>query len=94
MKTLHCLEPAERRPQVVPLCVRLLSFEDFKAQESSGGKESVAKDGVAKSKFNLHGSLIVQTMLKFNKPIKVSASKLLNSNQPMLKHKHNIWLSP
>ncbi|XP_026272695.1 nucleolar protein 9 [Frankliniella occidentalis] len=76
MKALDCYEPADRRPLITPLCVRLCTFEAFKTPENVTPSEPVAKDGVSKSKFNLHGSLIVQSMLTFNKPIKIVNSLL------------------
>lgn len=72
MKALNCLEPAERRSLVVPLSLRLCTYEEYKSKEESTANTPVAKDGVKKSFVNLHGSLIVQTLLSFKKPIKVS----------------------
>lgn len=71
MKALQCYEPAENRSLITPLSARLCTYKDFKAQDGSSSPGAVAKDGVSKSKFNLHGTLVVQTLLNFNKPIKV-----------------------
>ncbi|PSN40458.1 hypothetical protein C0J52_24393 [Blattella germanica] len=55
MKALHCFEPNERQSQLAPLTLRLQTFE----QQDS--------DNI---RIHLHGSLILQALLYFNKPIK------------------------
>ncbi|KAK3918271.1 Nucleolar protein 9 [Frankliniella fusca] len=72
MKALDCYEPADRRPLITPLCVSLCTYGTLKTEE----KVAPERPGVLKSKFNLHGSLIVQCMLTFNKPIKIVNSLL------------------
>ncbi len=63
MRTLHCYEPSHHQPKLVPLLVRLAT------RESSEGDD----EGVS---VHLHGSLILQELLSFNKPIKVVSSLL------------------
>ncbi|KAG5894945.1 hypothetical protein JTB14_023294 [Gonioctena quinquepunctata] len=70
MKTLHCFEPEERHDTFILCMCRLVSFENNKTTEN-----------LQKEKLNLHGTLVVQSMLDFNKPIKLVNSILsLDSN--------------
>ncbi|KAJ8673354.1 hypothetical protein QAD02_004616, partial [Eretmocerus hayati] len=66
-KLLHCDEPIERHVQIVPLTAMLKTFEDW---------ESVKDESKNKFPINIHGSLTVQAMLSFNKPIKIVTSLL------------------
>lgn len=61
VKSLDCDEPAERQLQLASLALSLAQFENF-------------QPGVTKSSF--HGSMIVQEMLHFTKPIRVVSSLL------------------
>lgn len=67
MSTLNCLEPPERQNQFVLCMARLLPFE------STLNKPN---ENLQKEKLNLHGTLILQIMLEFNKPIKIVNSIL------------------
>ncbi|XP_063975128.1 nucleolar protein 9 [Diachasmimorpha longicaudata] len=60
-KELHCDEPTERQLFLVPLASRLVTFE----QLESARKQSRTIP------LHLHGSLILQAILQFNKPIKI-----------------------
>ena len=64
MKSLHCYEPSQHQSKFVPLLLRLCPREV--AEEGDGGDLRV----------HLHGSLILQEILAFNKPIKVVNSLL------------------
>lgn len=74
MTALHCMEPNERRCLVTPLILRLCTYEDY--SKNSTDSAPVAKDGFQKSVYSLHGSLIVQSLLSFKKPISIVNSLL------------------
>ena len=63
MKSLHCYDPASLQLKLVPLTIRLTTKEAL--DESAEGFP-----------YHLHGSLILQELLNFNKPIKVVNSLL------------------
>ncbi|XP_046611939.1 nucleolar protein 9 [Neodiprion virginianus] len=65
---LHCEQPADRQNSIALLVARMKPFETL-ASEDKGGEYRV----------NLHGSLILQAMLHFNKPIKI-VNSLLEGN--------------
>nr|XP_023015170.1 nucleolar protein 9 isoform X1 [Leptinotarsa decemlineata]XP_023015171.1 nucleolar protein 9 isoform X2 [Leptinotarsa decemlineata] len=65
MKSLHCLEPVERQNSFILCVCRLVTFDNNKAT-----------DNLHKEKLNLHGTLMVQLMLDFNKPIQIVNSLL------------------
>lgn len=65
MRAMDCYEPEERQNDFVLCMSRLISYE--KNKETSN--ENLQKD-----KLNLHGTLMLQLMLEFNKP-----SKIVNS---------------
>jgi nucleolar protein 9 len=65
MKTLHCLEPQERQTLLSPLTLSLATYEE---QANSN-----------KLVIQLNGSLILQTLLNFNKPIQ-AVNSLLDMN--------------
>lgn len=67
MATLNCLEPTERQNQFVLCMSRLSSFEDI---------QSMSNENLHKEKLSLHGTLILQLILDFNKPIKIVNSIL------------------
>ncbi|XP_071448879.1 nucleolar protein 9 [Hetaerina americana] len=66
MKALDCYQPEGRQVQFVPLCLQMVAFKGDESKEATRDKLQV----------NLHGSLIIQAMLHFNKPIKVINSLL------------------
>ena len=67
MRTFHCFDPESRQIRIVPLVSRLVTFEVF----SSGDQ-----DGQPTFPVHYIGSQIVQTLLHFNKPIKIVNSLL------------------
>nr|CAD7587749.1 unnamed protein product [Timema genevievae] len=71
MKALHCWEPPQQQLLFVPLLVRLVTMETFKQNKDSP------------LFVQLHGSLILQSMLHFKKPIKVVASILSMSSSDL-----------
>ena len=73
-KILHCDESNERQIQIVPLVVSLKTYEEY---------ESLKSNVEAKITTNLHGSLIVQAILHFNKPIKAVNSILGMKSQEL-----------
>ncbi|XP_046386312.1 nucleolar protein 9 [Ischnura elegans] len=66
MKVFDCYQPESRQLQFVP---QVLQMAVYKEGESAGGSDE-------KFKIELPGSLIVQAMLHFNKPIKIINSLL------------------
>lgn len=70
MRALHCLEPKERQGLLSPLTLSLATYEE---QANSN-----------KLVIHLNGSLILQTLLNFNKPIQ-AVSSLLDMNTGDLK---------
>ncbi|XP_034230095.1 nucleolar protein 9 [Thrips palmi] len=75
MNALNCYEPADRRSMFVPLALRLCTYEDYKQKDETTAT-AIGKDGVKKSFINLHGSIIVQTLLTYKKPISIVNSVL------------------
>nr|CAD7443342.1 unnamed protein product [Timema bartmani] len=71
MKALHCWEPPQQQLLFVPLLVRLVTMETFKQNKDSP------------LFVQLHGSLLLQSMLHFKKPIKVVASILSMSSSDL-----------
>lgn len=70
MRALHCLEPKERQGLLAPLTLSLATYEE--------------KATFNKVVIQLHGSLILQTLLYFNKPIQ-AVNSLLDMNTGDLK---------
>ena len=70
MRALHCLEPKERQGLLAPLTLSLATYEE---QANSD-----------KLLIQLNGSLILQTLLNFNKPIQ-AVNSLLDMNTGDLK---------
>jgi len=70
MRALHCLEPKERQGLLAPLTLSLATYEE---QANSN-----------KLVIQLYGSLILQTLLSFNKPIQ-AVNSLLDMNTGDLK---------
>lgn len=66
MQGLHCNEPADKQINIVPLTLRMIPFDRLQKVIESEKSFNV----------NLHGSLIIQAMLEFNKPIKIINSLL------------------
>lgn len=60
MKALHCLEPEERRNSFILCLSRLDTFEN---------NEAISNENLQKERLNLHGTLILQELLNYNKPI-------------------------
>ncbi|XP_015121551.1 nucleolar protein 9 [Diachasma alloeum] len=60
-KGLKCDEPQERQLFLVPLAARLITYEQFESAKRQGRSIPL----------HLHGSLILQAILQFNKPIKI-----------------------
>lgn len=63
MKSLDCyeLEDGEQKHQFVQCLVRFISFSQIKSLKSD----------LQKDKLNLNGTLIMELLLEFNKPIKI-----------------------
>lgn len=74
MKSLDCAEEDRQKDFILCLC-KFINFETNQKQSD----ENLQKD-----KLNLHGTLILQLLLEFNKPIKV-VNGLLNMDQNELK---------
>ncbi|KAK9872390.1 hypothetical protein WA026_017848 [Henosepilachna vigintioctopunctata] len=60
LKGLNCLEPEERQSSMIRCIAKMQKFEDISKEED-----------LQKTKLNLHGTLILQILLDFNKPIKI-----------------------
>jgi len=69
MKSLHCFDPPQCQLKVATLLAYLSTKESF--EEASQNTESSQQVSV-----NLHGTLILQELLHFNKPIKIVNSML------------------
>lgn len=67
MQALQCNEPEERQNDFVLCMSRLTPYEKNK---------EISNENLQKEKLNLHGTLMLQTMLEFNKPIKIITSIL------------------
>lgn len=67
MECLNCHEPQERQNSFALCLSRFSTFEDTQAKTN---------ENLQKEKLNLHGTLILQATLEFNKPIKVVNSLL------------------
>jgi nucleolar protein 9 len=70
MKALHCMEPKERQSLLSPLTLSLVTYEEHATSN--------------RLHIHLHGSLILQTLLNFNKPIQ-AVNSLLEMNTDNLK---------
>ncbi|XP_058789987.1 nucleolar protein 9 [Phymastichus coffea] len=75
MKILHCDEPNERQVLFVPLLSSLQTYENY---------QSLKNSNESKPKIEIYGSVTVQAMLKFNKPIKIVNSLLSMSTEDLL----------
>lgn len=76
MKYLNCFEPEDRQTCFVMCLCRFKKFEDVK---------KISTDSLQKDKLNLHGTLILESLLDFNKPIKIVKS-ILDMDQQDLKN--------
>lgn len=74
LKVLHC-DANEKQHQVLMCIATLKTWEEL---------ENVKKEDTAKIVVNLHGSLSVQAILNFNKPIKIVNSLLETSGEKLL----------
>ena len=83
MKSLHCYEHSTNQVKLTPLLVQMQTLEIFE-QEAAAPKEATSKDTPFTSKVHIHGSLILQELLKFNKPIK-AVNSLLGMDSALLR---------
>ncbi|XP_060536654.1 nucleolar protein 9 [Cylas formicarius] len=77
MKSLNCFEPEERQQQFVMCMCRLVPF--------SKGFQKVSNENLHKEQLSLQGTLMLQVMLEFNKPIKL-VNIILNMDTVDLKN--------
>jgi hypothetical protein len=64
MAMLGCSSPPERQMQIAPLVLALQNYDKYEVSVSK-------REEGAPPLCTLHGSLLFQTLLNFNKPIKV-----------------------
>ncbi|XP_045483377.1 nucleolar protein 9-like [Harmonia axyridis] len=69
MKAFNCLEPETRQSSLIICLARMKTFEDC-------ASSSLSNEELQKTRLNLHGTLILQILLEFNKPIKIVNSIL------------------
>lgn len=62
MKAFNCYDPESKQNSFVLCLCRLKTFEEC---------EKISNDDIQKQKLNLHGTLILQELLDYNKPIKI-----------------------
>lgn len=74
IKLLECGTSAQDQMQLVPCTVTLKSLAQLKALPND-----------QQPPFNLHGSLMIQAMLRFNKPIRIVNSILEMNNEQLLR---------
>ncbi|KAK5647264.1 hypothetical protein RI129_002156 [Pyrocoelia pectoralis] len=67
MKVYDCYEPDARQSSIVLCLCKNLKYDDLKNHK---------EEDLQNAKLNLHGTLIVQLMLEYNKPIKIVNSIL------------------
>lgn len=75
MKTFDCWEPESRQNSFVLCLCRLKKFEEC---------EKISNEHIQKEKLNLHGTLMLQEFLNYNKPIKI-VNALLSLDDNVLK---------
>lgn len=75
MKALHCHDPSNNQVKLANLLIHMKTLETFE-EEASAPKEEVPKNTPFTSTVHIHGSLILQELLNFNKPIKAVNSLL------------------
>ncbi|CAL4101507.1 unnamed protein product, partial [Meganyctiphanes norvegica] len=76
VRLLQCHEPDSRQILVVPMLLRFLNYDTYHQKKS-------AIEGMPA--ISLHGTLIIQEVMKFNKPIKV-VNSLLEMSSSELQH--------
>lgn len=86
MAAFHCLEPEERQKKVVPLLASLQTYEVFfddtqKDSENSVEEQHVAIKSQLLTSINIHGSLMLQELLQFQRT-QVIASSLVSLTAP------------
>ncbi|XP_044746447.1 nucleolar protein 9 [Coccinella septempunctata] len=69
LKSLNCLEPESKQSSIVICLARMKTFEE-------NTSSSLSNEELQKTRLNLHGTLILQILLEFNKPIKIVNSLL------------------
>ncbi|KAG7213269.1 hypothetical protein KM043_002569 [Ampulex compressa] len=74
-KALHC-DASEKQIHIVTCTYTLSSLTEVETSKAKG---------ISSLRVNLHGSLMIQAMLNFNKPIKI-VNSLLNANNEELLH--------
>ncbi|XP_066594306.1 nucleolar protein 9 isoform X2 [Prorops nasuta] len=74
MKMLHCDSTQEKQLMIVPCVVVLKKLEELESLKTEAKNIPI----------NMHGSLIVQAMLNFNKPIKIINSILSLGKEELL----------
>lgn len=74
MKAMKCFEPEERQNSLLLCLSRFVDFENLPAENTNLDKE----------KLNMQGTLMVQTILEFNKPIKL-VNSILSTELNVLK---------
>lgn len=75
MKALECFEPEEKQNKFAICLGKFYSYENL---------SKINLQNLEKEKLNLHGTLLIQAILNFNKPIKMINS-LLNLDSIELK---------
>ncbi|XP_076350238.1 nucleolar protein 9 isoform X2 [Tachypleus tridentatus] len=70
MNIFHCTGTEENQNYLVPSILHLIKRETYQSEETTEGKPSFSLE------INLHGSVLLQKLLKFQKPIKVVNSLL------------------
>ncbi|XP_018569686.1 nucleolar protein 9 [Anoplophora glabripennis] len=76
MKSFDCFEPEDRQKCFVICMCRFNKFENVK---------EISSDNLQKDKLSLHGTLILESLLDFNKPIKI-VNSILDMEQQDLKN--------
>lgn len=75
MKSFNCFEPEDKQKHFVMCLCRFNKYEDV---------EKISNENLQKDKLSLHGTLILQVLLDFNKPIKI-VNSILSMDQHDLK---------
>lgn len=76
IKALDCYESEEKQNALILCLARLKKYEENKL---------LSNDNIQQEKLNLHGTLLIQILLDFNKPLKIINS-LLNLSDDVLKN--------
>lgn len=75
VKTLLCEEPPSRQSEILMALATLRTFEDL---------EQIRKRSNQSIIVNLHGSMVVQAILKFNKPIRLINSIMSTNTEELV----------